>query len=855
MATMNRNTGLLDLNSVKKQPASKYIFEGRKFPDPTLLRLDVAFLSGLMDDLYHSLGQAGTIDLFILTDHLFGLPLMSLAAFSHEADSLHFGIFPPMGGVVGGEALPGAPVEPPSRKLDTSYHIAGCFLLGLMIIIVKFFEPQITALTLFDRGSSPHEWALCPTMHLHVMALIVDHLYLVAGATPFIVLRAVFVHVAYAHFRMGLWKRWRRRYLMLTTTEAKVNQPTLFKPLHRKVCLEFLDRSSVDEYEMLLLETLVFNGFNIRDPSKDFSLVSRPASPSATAAWKICISFAEKLSSRQKLLKQEKVMERKKTMGFMQDLIYLCADKAIYFLRRQPFNERTATTHHKPIAQKQVLQRFRKFVRWRKDQVQQRILGLAAEDYSELKADLSANLQTLSLDFVPKGRVLSFGLNEYGQLGVGKKEDEELGGEDAACAGEGRRRASGGASSSTNKKSGEIDTIFSVDGQRLRQVLASSRSSFFVSNKFIFACGSNRHAELGTTNLREVSIPTCLKTLRAEAIAQVASRGEGGDSQTLILTMDGRVYGAGESASGALTDFKKLQEERKKQIDPDAYMGPIEIPLEFPVRFVACGARFSGFLTGFGALFTCGDNTRGQLGISKAEDMPPRPGTSRNRRIETEKEMTKRKRRNLKPRKVSGEIADFYLVTCGTEHMLASSESKGLFAWGANTYGQCGVGHSKDVDDGPKKVTFRAAERAMDTPDFAQHDECYLSLAAGEHHSLVTSMTSLNWVWAFGSNVYGQCGIASTVEKMAEEQYKVATLIPLFEKKRKAIVSVSAALHHSLALDRDGGLYVFGRNHAGQLGSASKIAPEIRSPELLVSLAQYRVRQVSTGNDHTLVLI
>ncbi len=65
----------------------------------------------------------------------------------------------------------------------------------------------------------------------------------------------------------------------------------------------------------------------------------------------------------------------------MADIIYLCADKAVDFIRRLPLNEATAIAYHTPVAQRQVLARFRKFVAMKKDHERKRITGIKAVNF------------------------------------------------------------------------------------------------------------------------------------------------------------------------------------------------------------------------------------------------------------------------------------------------------------------------------------------------------------------------------------------------------------------------------------------------------------------------------------------
>ena len=83
-----------EVQNLLKAP-HKYLFQSRGYPVPTQMRLDIAFDSGLCDDMYHSVGAQGTLDLVLLTDFLFFVPLSAIYCIYYETNSMHFGPFPP----------------------------------------------------------------------------------------------------------------------------------------------------------------------------------------------------------------------------------------------------------------------------------------------------------------------------------------------------------------------------------------------------------------------------------------------------------------------------------------------------------------------------------------------------------------------------------------------------------------------------------------------------------------------------------------------------------------------------------------------------------------------------------------
>lgn len=250
-------------------------------------------------------------------------------------------------------------------------------------------------------------------------------------------------------------------------------------------------------------------------------------------------------------------------------------------------------------------------------------------------------------------------------------------------------------------------------------------------------------------------------------------------------------------------------------------------------------------------------------------------------------------------------IWDVYLIASGPDHVLAASETRGLFAWGANSYSQCGVASSMDIFE-PTRVHFQpdtlerpsgqavssrlprdkmmpptgssaeedgdsldnerkrsSADSSLKSPSREKYGHSsevvrdilpanaryFRSLACGDHHSLVLSLNLLQ-VWGFGSNFSGQLGLGESNDPI----YRIATTIPNLSK-HFALTQLCAAGQHSLALDRDGCVHVMGDNSAGQLGSPARLKPKIKTPEKLAAVEKFVVRQIGTGVAHTMLLL
>ncbi|MCX5638920.1 MAG: hypothetical protein NTX52_14685 [Planctomycetota bacterium] len=87
--------------------------------------------------------------------------------------------------------------------------------------------------------------------------------------------------------------------------------------------------------------------------------------------------------------------------------------------------------------------------------------------------------------------------------------------------------------------------------------------------------------------------------------------------------------------------------------------------------------------------------------------------------------------------------------------------------------------------------------------------------SAGNHN--VLALDSNHNVWAWGKNYYGQLGNGSVVDSSTpvKVQKKIGQEQPT---DLTHIVYIDAGFEHSLAIDKDGKIWVWGRNKHGELG-------------------------------------
>ncbi|XP_054967594.1 probable E3 ubiquitin-protein ligase HERC6 isoform X3 [Pan paniscus] len=223
----------------------------------------------------------------------------------------------------------------------------------------------------------------------------------------------------------------------------------------------------------------------------------------------------------------------------------------------------------------------------------------------------------------------------------------------------------------------------------------------------------------------------------------------------------------------------------------------------------ASGERHSLLLLTNHRVLSCGDNSRGQLG---------RRGAQRGELPEPIQAL---------------ETLIVDLVSCGKEHSLAVCHKGRVFAWGAGSEGQLGIGEFKEISFTPKKITTLNGIKII-------------QVSCGHYHSLALSKDSQVFSW--GKNSHGQLGLGKEFPSQASPQ-RVRSLegIPLAQ--------VAAGGAHSFALSLCGTSFGWGSNSSGQLALSGRNVPvQSNKPLSVGALKNLGVVYISCGDAHTAVL-
>jgi alpha-tubulin suppressor-like RCC1 family protein len=135
-------------------------------------------------------------------------------------------------------------------------------------------------------------------------------------------------------------------------------------------------------------------------------------------------------------------------------------------------------------------------------------------------------------------------------------------------------------------------------------------------------------------------------------------------------------------------------------------------------------------------------------------------------------------------------------AAAGSFYTLALTSSGVVWAWGADQYGQLGIGTTTAASATPTQVVFPSGTTIT-------------AISAGDFHSL--AVDSNGNVWAWGYNGDGELGTGTTGDSSAPVQVTTGT----------QFTAVAAGESFSLGLTSTGAVYAWGSNGAGQLGNGT----------------------------------
>ncbi|XP_005100274.1 uncharacterized protein LOC101858037 isoform X2 [Aplysia californica] len=351
---------------------------------------------------------------------------------------------------------------------------------------------------------------------------------------------------------------------------------------------------------------------------------------------------------------------------------------------------------------------------------------------------------------------------------------------------------------------GEGRRRLSVQAQLL---CGGAKHSAVVRNGDLYTWGRSLQGRLGHGDIpHAVCPPVRVETLhilklKVDAVAC-------GTEHTLALTQQG-VYGWGSSKYGQV-GVGTCHVYRRPML--------LETMQSEVVVAVDCGLYHSLALTADHQVYTWGWGVHGQLGHGNPEDC-------------------------LVPTHVRDLLnVGVVKVAGGYAHSLALTESGDVFAFGCGYFGQLGQG------------TNTKSSRPLKIHEIPQP---VMSIATKYFHSVAVTTTNKVYVW--GCHPHNLRQVASSMRQgKAAGRYipeQTSFLNPSLVDTTYVhgkITKVCCGSLHTVLVAEDGGVYVWGRNLEGQLGTGSR--QDERMPKMLTSINDQNIVCVASGGEFTLAM-
>eukprot|EP00928_Gymnodinium_smaydae_P071504 TRINITY_DN55061_c0_g1_i1.p1 TRINITY_DN55061_c0_g1~~TRINITY_DN55061_c0_g1_i1.p1 ORF type:complete len:1219 (+),score=254.23 TRINITY_DN55061_c0_g1_i1:318-3974(+) len=849
----------------------KHRFE--RFPEPMLLTLDAIFDSGMKDTDFHGMGPLGTVDLYNLTEAAYLLPIASLMANTYEGSTLAEGLVK-FDRFAGFETATASVAGTTEDTVGGITEVADSVRLGGTVVAIAFITafclarvltPSAAARSLFDKASAIHSWH---TRRIFVVMpfFFADVLWLNEQLSKFQIVLVIMILGVFNYYQGLLWAKFKKRYYLFCTQELQYCQPSCTRKLQRETLLDFLKNTSVDDYGLLLLQTTIRHGQNIRELARDTGVKVWDPPPSVTAAWKLAFSLVRKSLQRNALKKKLKDEKSKAIHSWISRVVEEIVERAVDIAAGHGSRLRHAGVLADMFAKRRAVYQLRNLARKRRGMRAKKKNGQLAiapmhlattsgvlRQASELQPGpppagmpaipppprTKAGVGTVAAQLFSSSR----GMGSTGAgFGTGSQMMSLTAGSGAASAAArlpGSPGSDGEDAGRDAAQGQEDEALFEayVPPQRgvwaVAEVAGASTGAVAAPGGTVVVCfGDGKRGQLALEPIalqRHVASGTpvsVVEDLRGYDPVQI----EAGGVSSFVVGARGHLWAFGSNRSMELGQRKEVS-----QIN-----GPQRVKTLREQQLVqvsssrsASGQGHTLFLVNNGLVYTCGTSSTGALGQG----------------VET---------RQTAPLllRMTQEIT-VKLVAAGAHHSVIVTDEGRVFTFGDNNHGQLGLGDQKvknlaepaalDVwtrHVGPIKLVAvgdnhnmaLAASGKLYTwgsnatgqlglamlgdqfaPKPVRDIEEITSLACGSRHSLVVSNNG-GKVWSWGSNTSGQLGVGPASFMDGQQRSAPALVKVLSDRRSMQVTQVAAAACHSLALTRDGEVFAFGDNSYGQLG-------------------------------------
>jgi alpha-tubulin suppressor-like RCC1 family protein len=276
-----------------------------------------------------------------------------------------------------------------------------------------------------------------------------------------------------------------------------------------------------------------------------------------------------------------------------------------------------------------------------------------------------------------------------------------------------------------------------------------------------------------------------------QTISNATALAAGGDDFTVVVNATGTVWTCGENTQGQLGN---------DTFNPASQDTPLPVAGVSNIVSVAAGFQHVLALRTDGTVWAWGNdsfadgNDAGQLGAGTPLyeiDSPTQSLVASDTMI--------------------------VAIACGDYHSLALDVSGNVWGWGDNEFGQIGSGAATGSDSGTNR------------PIQVQGVSNVIAIAAGDEHTI--ALTADKRVWTWGSDSYGQLGWNANQSGTNPTPGLVTALT------NKNVVAIAGGVGFTLAVTSNGQVYAWGDNTFGELGTNSSAVASTNSPMLVTGIS------------------
>jgi alpha-tubulin suppressor-like RCC1 family protein len=320
----------------------------------------------------------------------------------------------------------------------------------------------------------------------------------------------------------------------------------------------------------------------------------------------------------------------------------------------------------------------------------------------------------------------------------------------------------------------------------------------FVKTYTISSFGDNSSGQLGQNNTTQLLVPTQITSTNIST--QIITNAACGLDHTVFLDSTGKVYSCGDNTYGQLG-----QNNTTQLLVPTLIQ--YFVTNNIIITKVACGYRYTIFLDSTGKVYSCGLNTNGQLGQNTTDTLlVPTQITSTNISTQT--------------------ITN---VACGEDHVMFVVSTGRVYSCGNNINGQLGQNTTTQLLV-PTLITSTNISTKIIT-----------KVVCGYRFTLFLDSTGR--VYACGNNTNGQLA-QNTVTQLL-----VPTIINTNISTR-IITNIACKGSHAIFLDSTGIVYSCGLNTNGQLGQNT--TTQLLIPTQITSTNISIITNIVSGYNHTI---